>query len=167
VRRDTKYIPLDNYSFKISTCTKKFQSFQKLGVIYNDSRYMWFMVNMQIDWFNQNIKSLNDIKFEIKAKLWTCFNYIKIRENFIVNKFIVINFYGFQSLAHFNLHPICIHWNIAYKLDHFFFFFLFLLLSFLFPSCKTFMATSHSSSYEFNSIDDTCWKKVITLTTYS
>jgi hypothetical protein len=39
--------------------------------------------------------------------------------------FIAINFYGFKSLVHLNLHPICKHQGIARKLDHFFFFFSF------------------------------------------
>jgi hypothetical protein len=34
---------------------------------------MWFMVNMQIDWLNQNIKSLNVIKFEIKSQTLNMF----------------------------------------------------------------------------------------------
>jgi hypothetical protein len=36
-----------------------------------------------------------------------------------------------------------------------------------FPSCKTSMATNHSSSYAFNSIDDKHREKVLTHTTYS
>jgi hypothetical protein len=34
---------------------------------------MWFMVDMQIDWFNQNITSLSDIKIEIKSQILNMF----------------------------------------------------------------------------------------------
>ncbi len=46
----------------------------------------------------------------------------------------------------------------------------FLLLAFLFsffPSCKTHLSTSHSSSHAFNSTNDTHWKEIVTPTTYS
>jgi hypothetical protein len=53
-----------------------------------------------------------------RAKFWTCFNYI-INKKILKLKFVVINFYGFENHAHFNLHPICKHWYIAHKLKQF------------------------------------------------
>jgi hypothetical protein len=62
-----------NNAFKKITCTKESQSLKNLGVIYVDSKLknMSFMINKQLIWLN--IKSLNNVKFEIKARLWTCF----------------------------------------------------------------------------------------------
>ncbi len=82
MRRDTKDDPPNNYALKYQHAQKKIQSFQKLGVIYSDNIYMWFMVNMQIDWFNQNIKYFNDIKFEIKSQTLNMFQLHKNKGKF-------------------------------------------------------------------------------------
>jgi hypothetical protein len=82
--------------------------------------------------------------------------------------FIAIDFYGFKSLVHLNLHPICKHWGIAHKLDHFFFFFPFFTTFFTFLLfvkflCQQIIHPQVHSIYLMTHIQ----KKIVTLTTYS
>jgi hypothetical protein len=52
--------------FKITTCTKEFQKFQNLGVICSDARLKKYDLWLTCNWFNQTIKSLSNVEFEIK-----------------------------------------------------------------------------------------------------
>jgi len=90
-------------------------------------------------------------------------------QNFILKYFFnVIDFYGFKSLVHLNLHPICKHWGIAHKLDHFFFFFPFFTTFFTFLLFVKFLCQQiMSSSSAFNFLKAAHSKKIVTLTTYS
>jgi len=82
--------------------------------------FMWYIIivgwetcdlQLTCNWFNQNIKSFNNVNFYIKS--------------------------------------------------------LILSIVFLFSSCKISMATNHSSSWAFNSINDTHWKKVLSFSIHA
>jgi hypothetical protein len=68
--------------FKITTCTKESQGFQNLDVIIMLLGWKTYDLWLTCSWFNISIYSLSNLKFEIKIKFSTCFNYIKIKINY-------------------------------------------------------------------------------------
>jgi hypothetical protein len=123
---------------------------------------MWSMITC--NWFNQNIKSLSNIQFEIKNKTLKVFLTTKW-ENFIILKKIINLNQGlwFLSFFPFELAP-CLQVLVNHpQINHFFNRFVFLVTLY----CKSPILTSHSSFHAFNSINDTPQKKVVTHTTHS
>jgi hypothetical protein len=56
-----------NHALLNNMMQKKSQKFENFGVIHNDSRFETCDLWLTCNWLNQNIKSLNDVKFEIKS----------------------------------------------------------------------------------------------------
>jgi len=52
--------------FLITRCIKEFWKFQNLGVIPSDARLKKYDLWLTCNWFNHTIKSLSNVKFEIK-----------------------------------------------------------------------------------------------------
>jgi hypothetical protein len=77
--------------------------------------------------------------FETKSKTLNMFQLHKKWKKYLIF-FLMINYYGLNFFAYFNLYLICQHWFIARTL---FIVFFVAFFAFLFLSCKALMATSH------------------------
>jgi hypothetical protein len=60
------------------------------------------------NWFNQNIKSLSNVKFEIKSKTLNMFQIHKRWKKIIIKniEIVVINLYDLKSFAYLNLQAL-------------------------------------------------------------